>query len=156
TMVLGQMSPADVRTAAPALLEALKLPNPAVRLQAALVVMRLGPAETKAAIAVLTNLLTERDANIRLQAAQGLGRIGPEAKDAIAGLVKLLDDPLVARVAAPALRHIGPDAVPPVLETWSKDKSFNRPGAIQAIAQFGPAAEAAIPKLIDALASQDR
>src|SRR5439155_12089761 len=117
-MVLGQMRPADLRTAAPALVEALKSRAPAVRRQAALVVMRIGPAETQAAIPVLIDLLAEGDSNLRLQAAQGLGRIGPEARDAIAGLVKLLDDPPVARVAALALRHMGPDALQPVLETW--------------------------------------
>jgi HEAT repeats len=57
-----------------------------------------------------------------------------------------------------ALRRIGPDAVAPVLEVWSKNESIHRPGVIpfrQTIAdilgRMGPAAGEAIPALTQAL-----
>jgi HEAT repeat protein len=173
-MLLGQMRPADLRSAAPALLEGLNDRNPGIRFQSALVLARIGRAETEAAIPVLINLLgadknpprqpeqtpaprayAEGSTSFRLQAAQALMKLGPEAKAAIPPLVKLLDDPQAALFAALALRQIGPEAVQPVLETWSKQDSFNRPGVIRALAQFGPKAKPATPKLIEALTSQD-
>jgi HEAT repeat protein len=173
-MLLGQMRAADLRAAAPGLREALNDRNPAIRFQAASILVRIGRAETKAAIPVLIDLLSgdrnpssraepsrvpsapgNNNTSFRLQAMQALAKVGPDAKAAIPPLVKLLDDAQAARVAALALPQLGPDALPPVLETWAKQESFNRPGVIQALGRFGPKAEPAVPKLMEALASPD-
>jgi HEAT repeat protein len=159
-MLLGQMRPADLRAAVPALREALNDGNPAIRFQAAMILVRMGKVETEAAVPILIDLLgvdtsPSSPQAFRLQAMQALARIGPEAKAAIPSLVKLLDDAQAAQVAASALSQLGPDALQPVLETWTKQESYNRPGVIKAFSQFGPKAKPAAPKLIEALASQD-
>ena len=136
--------------------QALKNPEPAVRAQAAQLLVRIGPAESHAAIPTLIELLNGTEISPCLQAAQALGRIGPEAKAAIPSLVELLDDPRVAPVAIPALLQIGPQSVPLILETWRSEESADRPGVIQALGQFGPAAQPAVPKLMAALTSRDQ
>src|SRR5439155_4446488 len=123
-----------------------------VRVQAAHVLVRLGPAELQAAIPVLIELLDEPNYNLRLRAAQILGTVGPLAKSAIPALVELLDDTqIVATIAGQALGQIGPEAVQAVLDSWLKEESVSRPGVIQALVQFGPAAKPALPKLMEAL-----
>jgi HEAT repeat protein len=173
-MLLGQMHPSDLRPAAPALREALSDRNAAIRFEAAMILVRIGKAETAAAIPVLIDLLGvdtnptsqqepsrrpgvpgDNSAGFRIQAAQALAKIGPEANAAIPPLVKLLDNPQAASAAAFALRQLGPEALQPVLETWATQRSFNRPGVIQALSQFGPQAKPAAPKLVEALASPD-
>ena len=153
--LLGQLRPSQVRAVAPLLLAALNRPDPAVRLQVAQILMRLGSTETKAAIPALVGLLDEPDVSMRLQAAQTIRRIGPEAQAAIPALVELLDDLQVASAAAGALSQLGPAAVQAVIETWNHEGTVNRPGVIQALAIFGPAAKLATPKLITALTSHE-
>ena len=103
----------------------------------------------------LTDLLSDPTFNHRLQAAHALGKIGPEAKAAIPALVDTLYDPTtsVAVAAAMALSQMRPEAVPAVLATWSQEESFHRPFVIQALGLLGPAAKAATPRLIEALAN---
>src|SRR5207302_10042966 len=118
-----------LRPVAPALIQALKHPQPPVRLQAATVLLRMGPTEMKAAIPGLIDLLDEPDVKLRLEAVHALGKIGAEAKAALPALVELLDDPLVAHAAVQALTQLGPDAVHPIRETRSKEEARDRPGA---------------------------
>jgi HEAT repeat protein len=151
SLLLRQMRVEDLRSVTPGLLELLKAPQADVRLQIASLLPRIGPSETKAAIPTLIDLLDESNFNYRLQASQALGKIGPEARAAIPGLVGLLDDGPVSIGASQALSQFGPDAVKPVLDTWYREDTVNRPGVIQALVQLGPLATPAIPKLVEAL-----
>jgi HEAT repeat protein len=149
------MRPVDIRATAPVLLAALKHRDPAVRLEAALVLIHMGPAEAKATVPTLIDLLNEPAFNQRLQAAHALGRIGPAAKEAIPSLVELLYDPTtaVATAGAHALSQLRPESIRAVLDTWTHEESVHRPFVILALELLGPSAGPAVPKLIEALAS---
>jgi HEAT repeat protein len=162
--LLGQMRPADLRAAVPALREALCDGNPSIRFQAALILIRIDRAGAQAAIPVLIDFMVadqkppglpepsrmpgvprHDNAGFRLPAIQALAKIGPDARAAIPPLVKLLDDAQAASVAALTLPQLGLEALQPVLETWAKQESFNRPGVIEALSGFGPKAKPAVP-----------
>jgi HEAT repeat protein len=85
---LGRIGPAAV----PALIEALRSPEPAVRRKAAEVLGRMGP-DAKDATAELIRLLDDPDESVRKAATRTLGRIGPSAQEAVPALMRSLLDP---------------------------------------------------------------
>ena len=60
-------------------------------------------------------------------------------------MIELLYDPrsAIATGAVQALSQLRPEAVPAVLEDWFREESYHRPFVIQALGQFGPAAQPA-------------
>jgi hypothetical protein len=82
----------DISAALPALLTALRDPDPSVRGLAAQDIGNIGP---RAAVAVpaLVKLLTSEDEQIRNSACIGLMRIGPAAKGALPALTRARSDP---------------------------------------------------------------
>jgi len=97
----------EAKVAVPALIEALKDHDPAVRRNAAWALGDIGP-EAKAAIPTLIELLKDHDQRVHRDAAAALGMIGPEAKVAIPALIELLKDhdQEIYRAAAEALGNI--------------------------------------------------
>jgi hypothetical protein len=96
-----------------------------------------------------------------LTAARALGRIGPAALEAVPDLTVLLEDPshCTAIAAASALWRIEPgtgaDAVLPVLQRHIAGPVRSARAAVQAIAELGPAAVSARPRLRGLLTVSD-
>ena len=106
-----------------------------------------GPAAKSAAPGLLKALGDKSDA-VRRKAAYALGRIDPEPGAAVTALIALLTDanPDVRGAAQSALAAQGSAAVPKLVALLS-DKLVVRDPAIAALAEIGPGAAAAIPKL---------
>jgi hypothetical protein len=86
---LGRIGAAAV----PALVTALRDPDPAVRLKAVEVLGRMGD-DAAAAVPDLIKLLDDPDPDVRKAATRTIGRIGPAAKAAVPALMqKLLESP---------------------------------------------------------------
>ena len=86
---LGRIGAAAV----PALITALRDPDPAVRLKAVEVLGRMGD-DAAAAVPDLIKLLDDPDPEVRKAAARTIGRIGPAAKAAVPALMqKLFESP---------------------------------------------------------------
>jgi HEAT repeat protein len=133
----------------PALMAAVKDPDPHVRHE---VVLTLGAIGRPAAAAVQTLIgaLDDGDYVVPPGAASALGQLGPEAESASAALCKALSSPSyqLRTQAQAALVAIGPAAVPGLRESLkSKDPSVVVLSA-QAIGRIGPKARAAIPELV--------
>ena len=97
-----------------------------------------------------------KDANpkFRVEAVKALGMIAQKNNDMIPPLVGALKDreDSVARTASLALGHLGPEAVPGLLEVLKDKMSPNvLRYAADALGQIGPEAKAAVPLLADAL-----
>jgi HEAT repeats len=89
TDALGRIGAAAV----PALVGALRDPDPAVRLKAVEVLGRMGD-DAQAAVPDLIRLLDDPDPNVSKAATRTLGRIGPAAKAAVPALMqKLFESP---------------------------------------------------------------
>ncbi len=103
------------------------------------------------AVPALTAALRDDEATVRRMAAEVLGLIGPVARESVPALAGLLKDttPAVALAAALALAQIDPtrarEAVPRLAD------SLDTPTAVEALAEIGPDARAAVPALIAAL-----
>lgn len=108
-----------------------------------------------AAVPVLEHLLkSDGPAAPRWYAADVLGQIGPPARAAGPALVAALHDPdpTVRKVAIQSIGKLAPEvpgAVPALIEL------FPDVGAVRAVAEFGPAAGDAVPKLIPLLDDPD-
>ncbi|MBX7168553.1 MAG: HEAT repeat domain-containing protein [Pirellulales bacterium] len=84
---LGRIGEAAI----PALLEALRDPDPLVRAEAVRALARMGP-EAEPALDALIAALQDGDKGVRRAAAGAIGQIGPAAKKAIPALVQALRD----------------------------------------------------------------
>ncbi len=104
---LDAQSPADV----PALLEALRHDEPAIRFGAAHGLGDLGRA-AGAAFGPLAQALQDRDLGVRVQAARALWLVGGEAQPTLPVLIEALraDDEVIRWIAADCLGDIGPPA----------------------------------------------
>lgn len=110
--------------------------------------------------------LTDSDINVRRRAAYVLGRINAPAETAVPALVEALKDGRMEMrwYAIDALGRFGPDAAPAVEAIIKALKSKNaelagyetvlRRGA-RSLGNIGPAAEAAVPVLEEALSAGD-
>jgi HEAT repeat protein len=142
-------------TAIPALHEALRDKDEAVRSGAAHALGEIRPVSQATTIALHEALRDTNDA-VRSSAASALGKIRPVSQATIIALAGLLKDSCgdVASSAGTALGDIGPEAketVPALIEAL-KDKRHNvQQGAGWALGHIGKEAAAAIPALIGSL-----
>jgi HEAT repeat protein len=149
--------------AIPALALALDDPDAMVAKSAGDALAKTG----RATIPVLITALRHKNPQVRLRAAFCLWYYRGEGKEAQSALIETLkrdESPDVRWRAALALGFKGPgarDAVPHLLEAL-KDKSKGKEsdrvceGAISALEEIGPDAEAAVPTLLGLLAGKDR
>jgi HEAT repeat protein len=106
--------------AAPALIELVQGPEPALRARAAATLYGMG-GRGKAAVPALAVLLSDPDTENRIAAAMALENMGPDAAPAVPELIKALKDRegRVRQRVAIALGSIGPaasEAVPALAE----------------------------------------
>lgn len=144
--LLGDIGDTD---AVPVLVGMLRDAEWRVRWRAADALGRLADAT---AAPDLLALLHDDMRDVRVSAAWALGKIGHAT--AVSGLVRLLHDHewRVRWAAAEALWHIGPDAVPALVDTLRAPDDYVRRAAIRALAMIG---EPAIPALIVVLADSN-
>lgn len=140
----------------PALVAALRDPDPTVREQAAVALGRLGPA-AREAIGPLVATFSDEDLYLRGAAAVALGQIG---SDAVPALVRALGDTSgdVRWSAAIALGRLGSqarDAVGALITALSDADENVRWCAAVALGAIGPAAREAVPVLTEALHDRD-
>ena len=134
---LGMLGP-QAEIAAAQLAQAMRDPEPAVRIDAVSALAQLG----KAAVPHLTLALQEKDPHVRAAAAFSLGRIGLEAAPAVPGLALALQDEEVGvRIEATvALRRIGPRAwaaVPALIQSLEDPDPSVRSYASTSLSEIG-------------------
>ncbi|MHC4398818.1 MAG: HEAT repeat domain-containing protein [Planctomycetota bacterium] len=154
---LGAIDPGAI---VPALVEALKAPNLAVRREAASALAGMG-AGAKEAVPALIEALKDDDRVIRQHAAFALTGIGADAKEAVPGLIRIVGDgqlPSEVRVRVlSALARIGPDAgtvLPALIEALEYNDLAVRRQAAMELAEIGPEAGPAVPALVVSLKGQ--
>jgi HEAT repeat protein len=115
----------------------------------------------------MAELLAEKDKRLRIQVLDALARVGPDAKEAVPQLIKLFEEHEVKKNNKPppetlklpdkdlfpkvaeVLGKIGKPAVQPLLEALRDPdltdpiKALVRLGAVTALGNIGPAAQAA-------------
>src|SRR5262249_19701428 len=118
-----------------------------------------GSPEDKQVIAALTEATLSGPVSRRGWAAVAVGQFGAAAEQAVFVLIKVIQDATPvdtferAVSAAAALGKIAPDtpsadkAVAALLRVLDSKTSLAQSSAIKALAQFGPRAAAAIPKI---------
>lgn len=134
----------------PDLQAALAAPNADARWWAVRALAELARQSNSAALSLLLTLTADADADVRAAVFQALGEA--RAVEAITPLLFALSDssPYLARLAADALIHIGPPAVPGLIRALENDvESRVRVNAARALAFIGD--PAAIPALFRAL-----
>ena len=113
-----------------------------------------------ASVPVLLTGLTNRDSKVRSRSATALGAIDPPAQQAVAPLLRALEDPApVVRTGATwalGAMKLDPDLVVPRLASMIDDTNHNtRFAAVAAISDYGSSGKLAIPRLEKALRDQD-
>jgi HEAT repeat protein len=130
--------------------------GPAVelRLSAAQILGQIGP-RADAAVPALLETLHDADPQVRATAALSLGRIGTRIDEVVPALAKMLARPgdrISALKGIFQLRGKAKDAIPAIVEVMRKDADGEaRWHAAEALAKMGPAAQPALPQLIEAL-----
>ncbi len=141
-------------TATESLVAALDCPDAEVRWQAAQILLELPDPPTERLTSVLAEALALPDVHARRRAVRALGALsGPKVQ---ALLERAIDDadPLVRRLAAAQLGHMGREAANILVRRWREETEPEVALAIlQTLAELDP--EGAIGTLIDALASDD-
>ena len=123
---------------------------------AAMVLVEMFPDEAREAISIFVQLRGNAKTHTAVY-AYALGMLGgPEARKIIPDLVDLLGDgdELVQEAAAAAIKNIGKDAVPLLIE-FLNDKGRRRILALGALGEIGPDARAATPILLKLLRDDD-
>jgi HEAT repeat protein len=100
----------EARNKVPELVEQLKSPDCAIRVNALCALARLGPDSKEAVPALIQALEEDKDWVVRVAAITALGEIGDDAKEAVPVLIEALDKEDVCASAAIALGRIGPAA----------------------------------------------
>jgi len=139
--------------AAPALIEALKDPDPRVREAAAGALGLVGPSPTSEAVSALAELLGDSEAKVRKASLEALTR--PQAVDMeliFAVLRVHEEDPSedVRAEAAKTLAEIGardPAVVWSLTESLKSPDRYLRQESVRALGKLGPAASPAIEEL---------
>jgi len=141
------------QVAVPALIEALRGPEPGTREKAVRILSSLGELAA-AAVPALINTLHDRDFELRLAAAKGLWNITKTADVVVPVLVALLEKDLAApqdadetrrrflQTVMEALQRIGPSAHAAVSALTDKTKDKNRlvsESAVRALKVIAPA-----------------
>jgi HEAT repeat protein len=151
------MMGSEAAPAIPALVRALCDMNRFVRWAAARTLGHLAPREADMVVPGLVALLKDPDTDVRVAAAVALERFGPAARGAVSALGQAAGqgDSEVRIAAIKALMAIGREAAPAVPEIargLEQDNNIRlRKQAADALGQFGPLAESAIPELLKAL-----
>jgi HEAT repeat protein len=109
-------------------------------------------------VPALKGLLKDPEGEVREAAGFDLGRMGAAAQEAVPALIECLEDP-EPRVRSQATRSLGELHLEPGLAVPALLRSLDRPGVpksetIDALAQFGPEAKAAVPALCRVLEDQ--
>jgi HEAT repeat protein len=142
------------------LLDALKDPKVATRVEATEAIGQLGKAAYTATPALSKALADDKDPFVRRAAAVALGEIGPQAKAAVPNLLAALDSHyenvggLVGSESAVALNRIDPDGkvLLPLLLPLLKDINIEtRSKAATQLEIIGPAAKGAASLLIEVI-----
>jgi HEAT repeat protein len=148
-------------TALPLLRKALRDLDPKVRSRAASTLHWRGQA--KATAPALIAALKDRDRDVRDAAAWALGAVGAalgRSGTAGASLREALSDPdprvrAAAAYVLPVLKSEAGASIPLLIARPKDSNVLVRMAAAIALGQFGPAARAAVPALLDALADAD-
>jgi HEAT repeat protein len=122
----------------PALIAALKDPEPRVTMAAVYVLGELGLR----AAPYLIRSLKDADTTVRWRAASALGKIGTKVKEVIPALITALMDlePEVRSRAADALAEIGAEAAPALAVFLKEADAIERMVALHALEKIGPLA----------------
>lgn len=156
-MVLEVIGP-EAKAAVPRLGELLQSGSASVRMHAALALGGIGKQIGEPGVQDLVGALKDRSHIVRGAAATALGRLGDAARPAVPHLKAALDENRIdSRVAAvEALWKITGDADDVVARLTAEVAGEDEPEkAADLLAQFGPAAKPAIPKLIESLESEN-
>jgi HEAT repeat protein len=142
----------DGQEAAPELARALDDTDKEVRDHAVGALLGIGPGAA-AAVPTLVQVVKEGNKDASHLAAVVLKALGPAARAAVPDLVPLLRDAKLRQEAVEVLGEIGQDAVEALKHALGKEDL--RRGAMQSLEYIGPAAEGAIPELLDCLEDED-
>ena len=126
-------------TAAAALVQQLRHPNPGVRGMAAEKLGEMGPA-ARSAVKPLAAALADEDLNVRYWAARALGRMAEQAGEAVPALVGARRTTLPGRGLQGPMRYY----------------ADVRAVSAEALGQIGAPARMALPALKEALSDEDR
>jgi HEAT repeat protein len=154
-LVLGGIGP-QAKAATPALKELLAADSTKLQLAAAEALWEI--AKEPKSLFVLQAALEDRDRFVRQSAAARLGKIGPDAKTAVPGLSRLLNDDWegARNDAARALGRIGPDAkesVGALIESAKRARQYLfRTDVVESLRRIGPNG---VPVLMDTLKKED-
>ena len=117
------------------------------------------PAGAEAALPRLAEVLRDEQETVRAAAARALGALGLTAKATAPALLAVLDDPRadVRAVAALALARmeLSPGAVPSLVHSLGSRDDYVRGFAAWSLGNLGPAAQDAVPALVQALGVDD-
>ena len=159
---LGEMSGDDLKSAVPALAEALKKDKDLyVRRFSAMALGSIGSDAAKTALPALSGALQDSKKEVAEAAATALGKMGPTAVTALAGIVKdKTKDGEIRRKAVESLGALGKDAKPAVkvLAGVLKDKEVatEAAGALGAIGPDAQEAASALEELVADKKVRDR
>jgi HEAT repeat protein len=139
----------------PGMVEALRDPDPLVRVSAARAIGQVGPGAADA-VPALSVALRDGDPRVRFDVAVALGRVGPAGADAAPALARALGDPAgeVRVGAAMGLGGLGGgarEAVPALVQALRDGNAVLRMSAASALGGIGSDARAAVPALRTAL-----
>lgn len=147
-----------------AMIDAMADPDPGVRISA-ISALNYRPQHAAVIVPALQEALEDPDRDVRRRAVDVLGSLkeagGPAAPDVVGRLVDL-DEPVGTRqVAATSLRNIWPGAgihqdlvVEALVAALDDPHGGVRNNAAHALGGIGPAAEAAVPRLIEMMESE--
>jgi HEAT repeat protein len=145
---------AEHSTVIQALTAALNHKDRRIRRSAAEELIDLGQ-HTPQTLGAMRENLKDMDVSVRQMAAHTLERIGPAAKEAIPDLLQGLKDPdgqvrIAAAAAVWKVAKRSTEILPVLLKALQEDESGSFP-VCQTLGEIGPAARAAVPRLIELL-----
>jgi HEAT repeat protein len=136
----------DARDAAPALREAAKAEQSAIR-AAALTALSHVESDPGALLPVLLTGLEDPERDVRHPAAEAIGRLGENGREAVPMLCRMLNAEEDRTVAIDALRQVRVNSVPHLIEALQIKEPAVRLFACEALGQLGAEAKEAVPEL---------
>jgi HEAT repeat protein len=145
---VGQVGPESLS----AMVHLLKHEDKYVRRTAVWAIGKLGPL-AKPALKSLCETLKDPDARTAAGAAQALGNMEAEGVRAVPALIEAMrgTNIVLCRLAGKALSQIGKPALAELIAHLSHHDPFVRAEASMAVGWIGPAAEEAVPGLVNIL-----